>query len=68
VQATEIFLDTDGLAAAGHSVDEVARFVGGLTAGEVAVGGQDVPAGQRVFRAAYPSSVLAHLPCLPEAA
>jgi hypothetical protein len=49
-------------------VPEVARFVAGLTAREVAAPGQDAPPDQRVFRAAYPSSVLDHLPCLPEAA
>ena len=68
VQATEIYLDTDALAANGHSVAEVARFVGGLTARDVATPGQDVSPNQRVFRAVYPSSVLEHLPCLPEAA
>jgi len=68
VEATEIYLNTAALASNGHSVPEVARFVAGLTAGEVAAPGQDVPPDQRVFRAAYPSSVLDHLPCLPEAA
>ena len=64
VQATEIYLNTDELAANGHDLDEVARFVAGLTAGEVAAPGQATPPDQRVFRAAYPSSVLADLPCL----
>jgi hypothetical protein len=68
VQATEIYLNTDELAANGHDVDEVARFVAGLTAGQVAASGQTAPATERVFRAAYPSSILDHLPCLPEAA
>jgi hypothetical protein len=68
VQATEIYLNTDELAANGHSVAEVARFVAGLTAREVAVPGQDVAPDQRVFQAAYPSSVLEHLPCLSVAA
>jgi hypothetical protein len=68
VQATQIYLNTDALAAAGHSVDEVAGFVAGLTAHEVAAPGQQTRPDQRVFRAAYPSSVLEHLPCLPEAA
>jgi hypothetical protein len=68
VQATEIYLNTGQLAADGHTVPEVARFVAGLTAREVAAPGQDAPPDQRVFRAAYPSSVLDHLPCLPGAA
>ena len=68
IQATEIYLDVDELAQNGHTVDEVARFVAGLTAGEVAIPGGDTPPGQLVFRAAYPSSVFDHLPCLPEAA
>ena len=68
MQATEIYLNTGELAASGHSVPEVARFVAGLTAREVAAPGQDAPPDQRVFRAAYPSSVLDHLPCLPGAA
>ena len=67
VQATQIYLNTDELAANGHDTGEVARFVGGLTAGDVAADGQTAPAGRRVFRAAYPSSVLERLPCLPEA-
>jgi hypothetical protein len=67
IQATEIYLNVDELAQNGHTVDEVARLVGGLTAGEVAVPEQDTPPDQRVFRAAYPSSVFDHLPCLPEA-
>lgn len=68
VQATEIYVNTDELAANGHDLGEVARFVAGLTAGEVATPGQATPPDQPVFRAAYPSSVFADLPCLPEAA
>ncbi len=68
VQATEIYLNTDELAANGHDVNEVASFVAGLTAGQIAAPGQAGPAEERVFRAAYPSSVFDHLPCLPGAA
>ena len=68
VQATEIYLNVDELAANGHDVDEVASFVAGLTAGEVAAEGQAASADQRVFRAAYPSTILTDLPCLPGAA
>ena len=67
-QATEIYLNTAALAANGHTVPEVARFVASLTAREVAAPGQGAPPDQRVFRAAYPSAVLDHLPCLPGAA
>jgi hypothetical protein len=67
IQATEIYLNVSELTQNGHTVDEVARFVGALTAGQVAVPGQGTPPDQRVFRAAYPSSVFDHLPCLPEA-
>ncbi len=68
VQGTQIYLDLDELAEQGHDAGDVARLVGALTAGDVAAPGTATPADRAVFRAAYPSSVLRRLPCLPEAA
>jgi hypothetical protein len=70
IQPTQIFLDTEELANNGHTVDEVARYVMGLTEGDVAQPGVAVApdeADDPVFQAVYPSSIMKDLPCLPEA-
>jgi hypothetical protein len=70
IQPTQIFLDTEELANNGHTVDEVARYVMGLTEGDVSQPGVAVApdeADDPVFQAVYPSSIMKDLPCLPEA-
>ena len=67
IQATEIYLNVQELEQNGHTLGDVAQLVGGMTAGEVAAGAPPPEPDAPVFRAAYPSSVLADLPCLQEA-
>ena len=71
VRPTQIWLNTAELAQSGSTVDDVARFVAGLTEQQTAKRGVNVPAGDagtRVFSAAFPSSILSRLPCLASAA
>lgn len=70
VQPTQVFIDEDELAQNGHTLDEVSEFVMGLTRAETAQPGVAVPpeqANDRIFQAAFPSELMAHLSCLPEA-
>jgi hypothetical protein len=68
VQPTQIFLNEAELADNGHSVEDVARFLMGLTKGDVS--SAPLPPDQAddpLFQAAFPSRLLSELPCLPEA-
>lgn len=67
VQATQLYLDVDELAEGGSTLEDLSRYVAGLSAGEVAVGGSAADPSEPVFAAAYPSSLMERLPCLPEA-
>ena len=70
IQPTQIFIDTAELAQNGHTLDEVARYVMGLTKSDVAQPGVVVPADEAddpVFQASFPASIMDDLPCLPEA-
>lgn len=70
IQPTQMFLNTAELRQNGHTVNEVAEWVMGLTKADTALPGVRVPADQAddlVFQAAFPSKVMARLPCLPEA-
>jgi hypothetical protein len=70
VQPTQIFVNVDELRENGGTLADVAEWVMGLTKAEVAPVGTQVPADQAdetVFEAAYPSSAMSDLPCLPEA-
>ena len=70
VRPTQIWLNTAELAQNGSTVDDVARFVSGLTEQQTAkkdVTVSAVDAGTRVFSAAFPSSILSRLPCLASA-
>jgi hypothetical protein len=54
----------------GHTLDEVSEWVMGLTKADTALPGVSVPpdeAGDLVFQAAFPSSIMGSLSCLPEA-
>ncbi len=69
VQPTNIFVNTAELEANGSSLEEVAGYVSGLTAAQVAEDVSAVPVsgrGQRVFATAFPTSLLSRLPCLSE--
>jgi Type I phosphodiesterase / nucleotide pyrophosphatase len=70
VQPTQIFLNVDELTDNGATVGDVARYVMSLTQAQTAGGGTIVDpatANERVFQAAFPSALMAELPCLPEA-
>lgn len=69
IKQTGIFLDMDELRESGFTLDDLAQYLVSLTA-EQTVGNFPITtaqAGERVFQAAYPSSIMASLPCLPEA-
>jgi hypothetical protein len=68
VQPTNVHLDRDELAENGASVVDVAAFLLELSKSDVAAPQYPVPPGeldQPAFLAAYPSEMLASLPCLP---
>jgi hypothetical protein len=70
VQPTQIFIDEAELRQNGHTLEEVAAWVMGLTKDDVKLPGVVVPpdeADDLVFEAAFPSSYLNRLECLPEA-
>jgi hypothetical protein len=70
IQPTQIFIDTDELEQNGHTLDELATWIMGLTKADTAQPGVTVPPDQAddlVFQAAFPSALMDHLPCLPEA-
>jgi hypothetical protein len=70
IQPTQIYLDEAELEEKGHTLEDVARWVTGLTKADTAPSGVTVPAsasGDLVFEAAFPSSLMRDLPCLPEA-
>src|SRR3990170_2835666 len=70
VQPTQIFIDEAELRQNGHTLDEVAEWIMGLTKAETHLPDVVVPAAEAddpVFQAAFPSALMADLPCLPEA-
>ncbi|MFN8233527.1 MAG: alkaline phosphatase family protein [Actinomycetota bacterium] len=70
VQPTQVFLNVDELDQNGFTVSDVARYVMTLTQAQTAGGGTTVDpatANDLVFQAAFPSDLMAELPCLPEA-
>lgn len=65
---TQLWLDRGELAQNGHTIDEVAAFLGRLTKEQTDGGGQSIAPSQRddeVFEAVFPSRVLDGLSCLP---
>jgi hypothetical protein len=71
VQPSNIFINTQELAANGFTLDDVARFMQGMTQADTAGGGVVPQPGHEndpVFAAVFPSAIMEHLPCLPEAA
>ena len=70
VQPGSIFLNEDEVKANGTTIDDIARYVQTLTQAQTSGGGVLPNPGQEndpVFSAVFPSSILPHLPCLPEA-
>jgi Type I phosphodiesterase / nucleotide pyrophosphatase len=70
IQPTQVFIDEAELRQNGHTLGEVSEWILRLTKAETAQPGVTVPAGQAddlVFQAAFPSRIMGHLPCLPEA-
>jgi hypothetical protein len=70
IRPTQMWLDDAELADNGFTEVEVARFVAGLTQADTvkpSLSVQPGKAAERVFAAAFPSNILAALPCLPEA-
>jgi hypothetical protein len=70
IQPTQIFVNPDELRQNGHTLEDVSEWILGLTKGETTLPTVSVPtaqAGDPVFQAAFPSRIMDHLPCLPEA-
>ena len=70
VQPTQVFIDTVDLARSGATLDDVARFVMTLTQAQTKGFGVQVDpahANDPAFAAAFPSALMAEMPCLPEA-
>ena len=70
VQPTQIFVNVQELHKNGYTLQQVADYIMGLTKGQTAGAGVYVPPDQAndpVFQAAFPSSIMKDLPCLPEA-
>ena len=68
VRPTEIWLNTAELAKSGHTPADVAGYVMSLTQQQTVKRGETIQpghSGERVFAAAFPSSILGRLPCLP---
>jgi hypothetical protein len=70
VQPTQIFVDVPELRQNGGTLAQVSEWLLGLTRGETTGPGVYVPpahADDPVFQAVFPSRMMKHLPCLPEA-
>jgi hypothetical protein len=70
MQPTQAFLNLEELAANGHTVADVARYMATFTQAQTAGGGVEPNPGQDddiVMDAVFPSALMQDLPCLPEA-
>ena len=70
VQPTQIFVNEDELRQNGHTLEEVADWIMGLTKADTAQPGVVVTAedaNDPIFQAAFPSELMDELACLPEA-
>jgi hypothetical protein len=65
---TQMWLDVRLLRRNGHTVDDVAAFIRGLTQADVATDAGPRPgeAGARAFQAVFPTETIGSLPCLPK--
>ncbi|HZD79606.1 MAG TPA: alkaline phosphatase family protein [Actinomycetota bacterium] len=69
IQPTQIFINTKELRQNGYTLEDVSRYLMDLTRAQTAGAGVAVDpstADQTVFQAAFPSSIMKGLPCLPE--
>ena len=70
IQPTQIYVNEAELRENGGTLEEMARWIMGLTKEDTAGTGVTVPADQQaetVFAASFPSELMTDLPCLPEA-
>jgi hypothetical protein len=70
IQPTQIYVNLAELRQNGGTLDDMARWIMDRTKGDTAGTGVVVPADQqndKVFEAAFPSELMDHLSCLPEA-
>jgi hypothetical protein len=70
VQPTQIFVNEVELQQNGHTLEEVSEWILGLTKADTGLPDIVIPfdeVGDLVFEASFPSSLMAELPCLPEA-
>jgi hypothetical protein len=70
IQPTQMFVNEAELLENGHDLEDVSRWIIGLTKADTVQPDVQVPADEaddRVFQAVFPSEMLSRLPCLPEA-
>ena len=70
IQPTQIYVNTDELRQNGGTLEDMARWIMDRTEGNTHGLGVTVPAAEqndKVFAESFPSELMTHLPCLPEA-
>jgi predicted AlkP superfamily pyrophosphatase or phosphodiesterase len=70
IQPTQIYVNTDELRQNGGTLEDMARWIMDRTEGNTHGLGVTVPAADqnaKVFAESFPSDLMTHLPCLPEA-
>jgi hypothetical protein len=70
IQPTQIYVNTDELRQNGGTLEDMARWIMDRTEGNTHGLGVTVPAAEqdtKVFAESFPSDLMTHLPCLPEA-
>jgi len=70
IQPTQIYVNTDELRQNGGTLEDMARWIMDRTEGNTHGLGVTVPAADqndKVFAGSFPSDLMTHLPCLPEA-
>jgi predicted AlkP superfamily pyrophosphatase or phosphodiesterase len=69
IRPLQTWIDPVELADNGHTLDEIAEFIAGITASQVARTDFTIPAGREsepVYQTAFPSRLFAELPCFPD--
>ncbi|HEX6844336.1 MAG TPA: alkaline phosphatase family protein, partial [Actinomycetota bacterium] len=67
IRPTQLWVDQDELEDLGVTFDEIARYIGSLTATQVARSDFTIPSGREdelVYQASWPSRLMPQLPCL----
>jgi hypothetical protein len=70
IQPSQVYVDEGELRQSGGTLEDMARWIMDRTKGNTAPAGVMVPPseqGVKVFEASFPSQLMSHLPCLPEA-